>query len=69
MKYEIQFDFDASGDAPSVYITRDGTKVVEVFEDPICTVGEWSSNPENWEAGPLARNILFLLNEYAGGKR
>lgn len=65
MKYEILFDFDVSGDAPAVFIVQeDGIKAVEVFEKPICTVGEWSSSAENWEAGTLARQLCFLMNEY-----
>ncbi len=68
MKYGIQFDFDAEGEPPRVYIATEdgeGVVVVEVFEQPICKSDKWSWNSEDWVPGPLATLILAKLNESA----
>ena len=69
--YDIRFDFDGGirdddgnyiPDPPHVYITENGSDVIEVLEDP--TPFEDPPNDDtNWEAGPLAQKLLRLLRE------
>lgn len=61
--YELWFDFDCEGEAPSVLISDEtGSVVLEVFEEPTCTEPQWTSDSEDWQAGPLALQVLNLLN-------
>jgi hypothetical protein len=63
MMYSIQFDFDCVDDPPAVHIVDStGKAVIEVFEEPTCK-GDWSWEPDNWEAGELAKRVVRLLNE------
>jgi hypothetical protein len=63
-RYIITFDFDSKGDPPKVeiYDTRDEGTIVEVFEEPTCTAGEWSWDGADWKPGPLAAALLALMN-------
>jgi hypothetical protein len=65
MAWGIQFDFDAEGDPPSVYIAAGdgrGTCYVEVLEEPTCKNGDWSWDDEDWEPGELAKRLLEFMN-------
>jgi len=65
MIYGIQLDFDEQGEPPRVFIADNhgrGTCVVEVFEEPTCTDGDWSRDDDDWQPGPMARLILDALN-------
>lgn len=69
--YEINLDFDAEGDSPSVQIIdSDQGVILEVFEEPTLLRGQWSAaidaewswESEDWEPGPFAKRILDWLN-------
>jgi len=76
--YSIQIEVETEGDPPKVYIIdQSGMAVLEVLEgDPPtsplgkwvpkeCFVeweGEWSWDPDDWEAGFLAKMVVRLLN-------
>lgn len=61
--YQLRFDFDVEGEPPTVLIWADDVgDVVEVFEEPKQLSKEWSWDADDWEAGPLAQQILDALN-------
>jgi hypothetical protein len=63
--FGIQLDFDAEGDPPVVYIADHGgrgTCYAEVFEEPALKGRLWSWNREDWEAGPMTKQILQFMN-------
>lgn len=66
MKFGISFDFDAQGDTPSVLIHDDaGFERLEVFEEPILKTEEWSWDDDDWEAGPIAKQLVTFMNSDA----
>lgn len=78
MRYTFRLDFGTEGDPPEVCICdaqAQGVIVVTVHEEPTLRPGRgepsdhsdsgrWSWEEEDWEAGPLARQILALLNDH-----
>jgi len=65
IEFGICFNFDCEGELPTVFIaTRNGTgiKYSEIFEEPILKSEVWSWNPENWEAGPIAKQLVAFMN-------
>ena len=65
-RFRIRFDFDAENESPSVLIcdTHDtfGQAVVEVFEEPILLIDEWSWEESDWKPGPMTEAILKAMN-------
>lgn len=79
--YEYRFDFDGGirddagnyiPDPPHVYITKDGSDFLEVFEDPLEVEGtplvdeEGHANEDHWKLGPGAIEVLDALRSVNG---
>ena len=70
--WSISFDFDCEGEPPTVFIEDvDGTAWVEVYEEPTISPSvtdvdsdgnPWSWEPEDWTAGPIAQQIVEIMN-------
>jgi len=64
-QFGIQFDFDDWGEDPNVYIANSkgrGTQFLEIFEEPVCKTESWSDDPNDWEAGELAKKLVEFMN-------
>lgn len=74
-KYRITYDFDAKNEPPKVIIRSDGRCICEVDEVPLCQLGgflaedgewhgQWSWEEEDWVPGPIAAQLLAVMNMY-----
>jgi len=62
--YYIVFDFDGEGDPPTQHIWKrpEETHIAKLDERPQCKVGKWSWEHDDWEPGPMAKEIIAKLN-------
>lgn len=74
-KYHITYDFDVKGEPPKVFIVGGEQVRVEVDEVPLCQLGgflvedgewhgQWSWEAEDWMPGPIAAQLLAVMNRY-----
>lgn len=79
--YDYRFDFDGGitdgdgnfiPDPPHVYITKDGSDFLEVYEDPLEVAGtplvdeDGLANHDHWKLGPGATMVLDAIHSVEG---